>query len=302
MAIAKGQQSFESAPRTLYTGIGAVKVLAVNPTKAELEKIYGHEMEKEPEYLSETEVALPDGTKKKYPSVRITFVCQTSPDKNNGIDTIVHHTIFLQKRYRKGTQSQKCQIIDSYGRTAWATADEIKAKQIPQYSTGPASVAADYRPAYYGEEALTLFIKNLLNIPNVQSYVNGSWVDNPKVNKEDCLVRLDEIDNYFQGNFKELKEVISYQPDNHIKICFGVRTTDDGRTFQTTYDGMTFKSAVTDYAKLDAEIQTRKLNGGLSNSEFDATDLHEYVVTPTDTNTLTAAASSTLLDEVDPWG
>lgn len=303
MAIAKGQQSFEATPRTLYMGMAAVKVLAVNPSKAELEKIYGREIEKEPEYLTEAEVTMADGTKKKYPSARITFICQTDPEKNNGIETIVQHTIFLQKRYRQGTNSGKYQIIDAYGRTAWGTQEEIKGKQIPQYKDGPANIDADYRPAYQGEEALTNFIKNLLNIPNVQNYVNGQWVDNTKVSKQDCLVRLDDIDNYFAGKFDELREVIGYQPDNLVKICLGVRTTDDGRTHQTTYDGMSFKNAVTDYAKLDAEIQTRKSNGGLATSEFDIAELHEYVVAPTDNNALAEAAAAQAPEgNDDPWG
>lgn len=297
MAIAKGQVSTESTPRALYIGMAAVKVLAVNPKKAELEKIYGRELEKEPEYVTEAEITTADGSKKKYPAVRITFICETDPDKNNGIQTIVQHTFFLQKRYRQGSTSGKYQVIDPYGRTAWGTQEEIKAKQIPQYANGPASIDADYRPAYVGEETLTLFIKNLLNIPNVQSFVNGQWVDNTKVNKEDCLVRLDNIDDYFKGDFKELREVIGYQPDNLVKICLGIRTTEDGRPRQTTYDGMSFKNAVTDYAKLDAEIQTRKSNGGLSSSEFEITDLHEYVVNPTAATELTP---ETPVDE-NPW-
>lgn len=302
MAVAKGQQYADAAPRKLYMGIGAVKVLAVNPTKAELEKIYGRDIENEPTYLSETEIE-ENGVKKKFPSVRITFICQTDPDKNNGIDTIIQHTLFLRKQYRKGSNSGKYQVIDVYGRTAWGTQDEVKAKQIPQYTNGPANIDADYRPAIVGEEYLTMFIKNLLNIPNVQSFVNGTWIDNPKVAKEDCLVRLDEIDNYFKGDFKELREIISYQPDNLVKIAFGIRHTDDGRTHQTTYDRMCFKNAVTEFGKLDEEIQNRRSQGGLQDSEYDYTELHEYVVTPTNTAAL-AGSDNNAAEEAtaeDPW-
>jgi len=305
MAIAKGQQSGDATPRTLYKGMAAVKVLAVNPTKEELEKIYGREFDKDPVYLSEAEVEVIDeqGNKvmKKFPSVRITFICQTDPSKNNGINAIFQHTFFLQKRYRFGSNSQKYQVIDCYGRTAWGTKDEIKAKSIPLNNDGrPANVDADYRPAYISEEYLTNFIRNLLNIPNVSSYVNGEWIDNPKVaDKNDCLVRLDEIDKYFTGNFKELKEIISYQPDNLVKIGVGVKTKD-GRTHQVTFDRVSFKNAATDYARLDAEVQQSKNMGGLVDTEFDISDLHEYVVTPTSTTELAAAAENTHVDE-DPW-
>lgn len=305
MAVAKGQQSVDAAPRTLYMGMAAVKVLAVNPSKEELSKIYGREIEKDPEYLTEVEVKDPQtGAAKKYPSVRITFICKTDPEKNNGIEAIFAHTFFLQKRYRQGSQSGKYQVIDPYGRTAWGTKEEIQKKEIPQYSNGPATIDADYRPAFVGEEPLTLFIKNLLNIPNVQNYVNGQWVDNQKVDKSDCLVRLDEVEKYFGGDVKELKEYIGYQPDNLVKICVGIRTNEEGRTYQTTYDGMSFKNAVTEYVKLDAEVKTRKEQGGLANSEFSIEPLHEYVVTPTDSNTLAAppaAAGEAPASDEDPW-
>ena len=297
MAFAKGQQSTEGAARTLYQGVGAVRVVAVNPTKAELEKFYGRELDKEPEYVTEVDI---EGT--KYPSVRISFLVQTDPEKNNGIETSTMHTFFLQKRYNQGKQSGKYQIIDKYGRTAWATKDEIKAKQIPQYSNGPASIDADYRPTYMGEEALTLFIKNYLNIPNVQVYVNGSWVDNPRATKEECEARLDSLDAYFKGNFKELKDILTLQPMNLVKIAFGIRTADDGRMYQTTYDRLCFKNGVTEYAKLLTEINERKSAGGLTNVEYDDTPLHEYNVTPTDLSAPAASTQGGGADlEGDPW-
>lgn len=295
MAIAKGQQSTEAAPRQLYIGVGAVKVLGVNPNKKDLEKFYGREIEKDPEYLSEVER---DG--KKYPSVRITFIVRTDPEKNNGIEMTSSHTFFLEKRYRQGSQSGKYQIIDAYGHTAWATKETIKDKAIPEYANGPANIDGDYRPAFVGEEALTLFIKNLLNIPSVQTYVNGEWIDNPKVAKEDCLVRLDKIEDYFKGDFSELVEIIGYQPDNLVKIPFGIRHTEDGKTYQTTYTEMSFKNAVTDFGKLDAEIQNRKANGGLATSDFDCGELKEYTVDPS-TLEQPAEGDAAPAGDANPW-
>ena len=40
MAFAKGKESVEAAPVKRYIGVAPVTVLAVNPTKAELEKIF----------------------------------------------------------------------------------------------------------------------------------------------------------------------------------------------------------------------------------------------------------------------
>jgi len=283
MAIAKGNQSTDGVVRTLYTGVGAVKVLAINPSKAELEKFYDRTIDNDPVYVSEAEV---EG--KKILSARLSFIVEVVGEKNNGIEFITSHNFFIQKTYRKGSQSGKFQVIDKFGRTAWATPDKdfkvvdgkFEVIQIPEYTNGPANIDIDYRPCFIGEEELTTFLKNYLNIPNIQSYVNGEWVKNTKVDENDCICRLDFIDNYFKGDFKELKEYISYQPENIVKIGFGIRTTDDNKQYQTTYPQWSAKNSVTDYSKFAAEIANRKSNGGLATTEFEFTDLHEYVVNP----------------------
>lgn len=309
MAVSKGQKTVDAVSRVLYEGMGAVKVLGVNMSKAELEKIYGREIEEEPKYLGESTVRVKgaDGTEeeKKYPNVRVTFIVETDPEKCNGIDTITNHTFFLQKRYRQNNAGDKFQVIDKYGRTAWATRAEIEAHTTELTKNDgtkyQANIDKDYRPAFVGEEALTLFIKNYLNIANVMSYVNGQWVPNPKVDAADCEVRLDSIEKYFKGDFKELKEIANYQPDNLVWIMFGVRTTDENRQYQTTYTDMCYKAAVTDFSKLDAEIQNRKNSGYLRDTDYSVAPLHEYVVEAS-TPTLEEAAASTLQPgEADPW-
>ena len=53
MAIASGSETSENSgvQVKLFTGLVPLSVLAVNPTKKELEAIYGRELEKEPEYF-----------------------------------------------------------------------------------------------------------------------------------------------------------------------------------------------------------------------------------------------------------
>lgn len=55
MAFSKGNVSGESNSVKRYIGVGSVFVLAVNPDKAELEKLYNTQLENDPEYLSEVE-------------------------------------------------------------------------------------------------------------------------------------------------------------------------------------------------------------------------------------------------------
>ena len=56
MAFSKGTVSTEGNVVKRYVGVAPVFVLAVNPDKAELEKLYNTQLENDPEYLGEVEV------------------------------------------------------------------------------------------------------------------------------------------------------------------------------------------------------------------------------------------------------
>lgn len=288
MAFSAGKESTESGEFKRYIGVAPVKVLAVNPTKSEQEKLYNTTLDKDPEYVGNVNV-----NGKDVQNVRISFVVKTDEEKC-GIDMTTNVTFFLQNAPRMGSQSGKYQIIDKYGRTAWATEEDIKAKQIPVYSNGkPANIDADYRQAYVGEEELTNFIKNYLNIPNVQKYVDGEWklVDNPS----ECEARLDKIADYFKGNFAELKSIISLQPNNKIKVMFGVRTSEDGKEYQAVYTRMTLKNGVSDYSRLDKDLQEAKQNGAYSTTEFSVCPIKEYKIEATPVDDLPTAPAA------NPW-
>lgn len=288
MAFSAGKESTEGGEFKRYIGVAPVRVLAVNPTKSEQEKLYNTTLDKDPEYVGNVNV-----NGKDVQNVRISFVVKTDEEKC-GIDMTTNVTFFLQNAPRMGSQSGKYQIIDKYGRTAWATEEDIKAKQIPVYSNGkPANIDADYRQAYVGEEELTNFIKNYLNIPNVQKYVDGEWklVDNPS----ECEARLDKIADYFKGNFAELKSIISLQPNNKIKVMFGVRTSEDGKEYQAVYTRMTLKNGVSDYSRLDKDLQEAKQNGAYSTTEFSVCPIKEYKIEATPVDDLPTAPAA------NPW-
>lgn len=277
MAFSKGTESKDGNKIARYVGVAPVFVLAVNPNKTVLEKLYNTHLENDPEYLGEVEVG---EDKHKVQNVRIDFIVKTDAEKCGGIEFITKVAFFLRKEYRYNRDKTKVQVIDKYGRTAWVTIEQAKAHEIPVYKNGPANIDKDYRPAYHGEEELTNFIKAYLNIPNVMKYVNNTWVmvDNP----EDCEARLDSIDEYFKGNFKELREAIALQPDNKVKVLFGVRTTDDNKLYQAVYNQMFLKNNITDYSKLDENLQERKAAGAYPTTEFVVGDLKEYNVEATD--------------------
>lgn len=285
MAIAKGKES-TNVEFKRYTGVAPCYIKGINPTKAELEKIYETTQEKDPEYLGEVEVE-ENGVKTKCPNVRLTFLAKPDPEKI-GVDIKpISVPLFLQKRFRFNANKTKVQVIDKYGRTAWVTIEEAKTHAIPMYSNGPANLDKDYRPAYVGEEDLTNFLISYLNIPSVMKYnrEEKKWylVDNP----EDSECRLDHIEDYFKGDFSELKGALNLQPNNKVKILFGVRTDAEGKQYQTAYTKMFLKNSISDYSKLDADVQERKASGSFASTEFETVDFHEYSVksTPLTDNT-----------------
>lgn len=290
MAVAKGR-STDVAEIKRYIGVAPVFINAVNPSKKELESLYNTTIDNEPKYLGEVEV-----NEKKIPNVRIDFIV-TTDEKAVNVGLRSRVSFFIRNEYRYNRDKTKVQVIDKYGRTAWVTIEQAKNHEIPIYSNGPANLDKDYRPIYYGEEQLTEFIKAYLGIPPVMKYVNDTWVitEHP----EECEVRLDKIADYFKNDFSELKEIITYQPNNKVKVLFGIRTTDDNKMYQSVFTELFLKNSNTDYTKLAKVVKERKEAGAYATTEFEVCDLKEYVVKPTE-----LPASAPVDDDLpmsNPW-
>jgi hypothetical protein len=282
MAFGQGQGSVEGSVVKKYVGVASTFVLGVNPSKKTLEELYGRTIDAEPVYVGETEV-----NGKKVPQVKIDIILKVDSDKyldseNKPLNLIQRMPLYITKAYKFNKDNTKVQVIDKYGRTAWATEEEVKNKTIPQYSSGPANIDKDYRPAYIGEEALINFLIAYVNIPSCQNYIDGKWVMKEANVLSDSEASLDHIEDYFKGDISELKTILGYQPNNKLKVAFGIRNSDDGKQYQTVYTRMFLKNGVNDYSKLDKDIKQTQNAGALSNCTFDCTEIHEYVVESTD--------------------
>lgn len=304
MAFGQGQLSSEGGTIKRYIGVASVYVLGVNPSKEELEKLYGRTLEQAPEYLGESEIQ-----DTKVPQVRLDFIVKADPEKyldenNQPLNFVNKVSLFLRKAYRYNKDNTKVQVIDKYGRTAWVTIEQAKAHEVPMYSNGPANIDKDYRPAYIGEEELIKFLIAYLNIPACQRYIDGKWVMNDSSKLGDSEASLERIEDYFKGDFTELKTIIGYQPKNKVKVLFGVKNADDGKQFQTAYTRMFLKNSISDYSKLDKNVKETQDSGALSTSEFDCTELHEYVVTSTNfaSNANSEMPFPPVSGGATPWG
>ena len=284
MAIARGNESKEAPEFKRYIGVAPVSIKAINPDKKEHEALFNTTLEEAPKYVETKE----DKDGKSYKNVRIQIVFKPDTEKIGFEMPLVTMALFLQDTPRVGGDSGKTQVIDKYGRTAWATPEDLETHRIPVYANGPADLDKDYRPAYVGEEELMEFVKAYLCIPSITVWDNETkkMVPNPKVKPEECECRFDSLDKVFKGDFTEIKDALGFQPLNKVKILLGVRTdTETGRLYQSVYTRKFLRNSTTNYNSLDKSVQ-ESINYALAhnktvNTEYDVAPVHEYVVTPT---------------------
>lgn len=270
MAFAAGQESKEFVIRR-YIGVAPVYILAVNPSKAELEKIYGTQMPNEPTYVGKTTI---NGV--EYPQIRLDFIVKSNAEKCNGIEMTSKVSFFLTKAPWISSAGTKVQMINKYGETFWITLEEAEKMEV---STSKVIYSTEgMRKAYRGEADLVDFLKNFLVIPGPTFRDNNTGEWKPIKNLADAEAQLGRVEDYFKGDVSEIREVIGSQLGNQVKLCFGVRTTDDNKQYQDVFIRKTLRLRVTDYSKLDEEIQLAKNNGSYPNTEFSVEPLHEYVV------------------------
>jgi hypothetical protein len=182
----------------------------------------------------------------------------------------------------------KVQVIDQYGNTTWANTNDAKeGKKLLSASGTPLKIDDKYRMACVGEADLVGFLKKYLGVEEVFNYVNGAWVK--KENANDYRFALEHIKDYFSGNFKELKEAIALQPNNKLKLLYGVRTTDEGKQYQAvcTRNELVMRNSANTNAlsKVEKDLANAKANGAYANIDYRVQELQEYSVAPTNLET-----------------
>lgn len=312
MAISKGNASKEVQEFKKFIGVTPVFVVGVNPNKAEYEKLFNTTLEEAPVYVQDKE----DAEGKSYKSVRISLILQPVTEDVGFEVPMVTMSLFITNQKQHGATSGKYQIIDKYGRFAWATEAEISAKEIPTYSNGKkADISNDYRIAYVGEEDLTNFIRTFLCIPTISKWDNDtrSMVPNTEAKPEDCECRLEPetFAKLAKGNFSELRDILGLQPNNKIKVCLGVRTdANSGRMFQAVYTKKFMSNGLTNYNSLDKQLQQdiayAQEHGKNLSTVYSAEKVHEYSITPTTFSASEVASNDLPFDDSsndasDPW-
>lgn len=205
-----------------YIGVASINVLSVNPSNNTL-RMYGWQI---PEDAEEPKYVTTNNEGKKSARVRFLVQIQDLSDK-----PVIALDFWIRPDIQFNKDQTKCVVIDSYGRTAYATKADVQSHSIPQYSNGPAQIASDYKPAHVGEEALIAFIMKYLNVTPLKTFIKASntWVDS----KNPGRLTIDRWNDICNGNVNEVKEYLKLQPENRVKVILGIRTTDDNKSFQT---------------------------------------------------------------------
>ena len=265
---AKTEVGFDS---TLYIGGGNFKIVAINPTKAEKEKLYpGRQFNEEPAYTADRE-----GVK----GIRIEFTLASLDIEN----LLIPVSFWMRAEKSKGSNSGKTEVIDNYTRTVWLTDDELANHFIPKFPDGTPKIDDKYRIAATGESQLIKWIKNVLNVRDVIEYGKSSYIDKP----EDAEIYFGDLKKIIDGDISEIKDMWKLQPDAVFTAMVGVRTTERG-SFMSIYTGNMLKpgNAAGSYtekklSKIMKNIDDDKARGSLNDTEFEEAFIHEYKVDPT---------------------
>jgi len=188
----------------LYTGLKNMKVVAINPTKEEMEAL-GYKPKNAPVYISV------DGETKK---LRLDFFLSGDDEQGGTLRTKI--AFFLENKHRVNQSGTKGEWINDAARTAWGTNTEAPTN----FAWFDATTA---RPCKIGEGDVHLFLINWLNVqPGDEA-------------------KLDNFDALFSGNYSELKKLLAANRNNEVKLLLTVREGKYQSAYTRYFDRATNK-------------------------------------------------------------
>lgn len=182
----------------LYTGLKNMKVVAINPSKSEMEDM-GFRPKQDPVYIT-------NGDTPEHKKLRLDFFLEGSVEgSERPITTKI--AFFLENKHRTNKDGNKGEWINDVARSAWGSSETAPA----DYSWFDVTTA---RKCKIGESDLHIFLVNWLNI------------------KPGDEAKLDNFDALFTGNYSELRQMLAASPNNEVRVLLTVR---DGK-YQSAYN------------------------------------------------------------------
>ena len=318
MAFARNEASQETTSVNSFVrfkGLGTYHVIAVNPSKEELEKIQPWRKDlPAPEYLgvmedNVTRFARIDVyvqlVKVEDPSlVKDHLKVDSTGNVTEGPIERLSYRVIDSVAYNR--DKTKVQVIDLYGDTQWF---ELDADGKPVATEGqPIAVSRDgRRPAYKGEDKLIDLFKALGNV-NSRGYVatnketgvreyNAIVADTDKEKLALCVAQFDNIPKWFTGDFSDLKNLVKVYKGYGVKLLQGVKSVN-GKQYTDFFLNYPLKVATRNYSFLSYKVTNAKQTGMYSQTDFGELPFTFQPVeqpTPTDLSTLpmTSEAPST---------
>ena len=206
-----------SQENTLYVGTGLVTPLIFNPTRSELDKVLGIErdadyVEKpEFEYVKEDyEMKQKDKEGNEIDSIyckRLTVTCWVKENKTEEIFPM-NFTLYDVDDV---SSTGKIKFVTQHGKSTYVDS----AENLPSWFTqtpGKKKFTLNYRPAKKGEASLLEFL--------------AAWTNISPFDIESSLF-LDNEKKFWNGDMKELNNLIADFEDNSVMVNFGVRTKEE---------------------------------------------------------------------------
>lgn len=196
-----------------YVGVGNFKVLAFNPTREQLNKMLGSDVEEEIEYTKE-DCEIKIGEESIF--CKAVFVDAWLEEQVTKTKHKIRFTIYDTPRLTKN--GEKYQYINQVGQSSWTDEPE----NLPEFFThfkvkendGSFSfVKKDFRKAYRGEEQLIKFLV--------------AWLElSPFMQKNTIFV--EDTKRFWKGDMTELNALINDFEDTTVMALMGIRLKEDG--------------------------------------------------------------------------
>lgn len=215
MAVETGN-SAEKTGRTLYTGLVNVQVVAINPTKAEMEKL-GYQPQKDPVYT----VEIGTDEKKQYTKIALYVTGEGSYKDNEGVvkkGNVKSKIEYLISARQRVSQNGNIQFIDKFGNSAYGSTKGTENMGWFWGKDGKDLVTNNkIREAYEGEADLIAAIKAWMAVDFGRECTIDNWT------------------NLVNGNLNELTSLMKAQPNNKLKVL-AITSTDE--KYQNIYNRM----------------------------------------------------------------
>lgn len=206
-----------NSEKTLFVGTGLVQILCFSPSRSELDKVLGierdadYEEKPEFEYVKEDyEMKQKDKEGNELDSIyckRLTVTCWVKENKTEEIFPM-NFTLYDVDDV---SSTGKTKFVTQHGKSTYVD----NAENLPSWFTqtpGKKKFTLNYRPAKRGEASLLEFL--------------AAWTNISPFDVESSLF-LDNEKKFWNGDMKELNNLIADFEDNSVMINFGVRTKEE---------------------------------------------------------------------------